>query len=115
VAKIRFSWRLYGHRLRVTRMALGITEKEAADAHGASLKTYRKWENGGPQRQKASALLHFAEKFDVSTDWLVCGETARVGNHLSKHAKGKIAILPAMGRIYRRRHNAQHEITPGAA
>jgi transcriptional regulator with XRE-family HTH domain len=113
MAKPRFSWRLCGHRLRITRIALGLTEKEAADAHAVSLRTYRKWENGG--RQRGSAFLRFAEKFDVTLDWLVGGETARVGSHISNHAKGKFPILPAKGLKYRRRHTAQHEIAPGAA
>jgi hypothetical protein len=31
------------HRLRVTRLTLGITESEAPAAHGVTLRTYRKW------------------------------------------------------------------------
>jgi transcriptional regulator with XRE-family HTH domain len=104
----KFSWRLCGHRLRITRIALGLTEKEAADAHAVSLRTYRKWENGG--RQRGSGFLKFAEKFDVSLNWLVGGEPADVGAHLAKHASGKVAILPAMGRKYRARHRMQREI-----
>ena len=76
MAKLKFSWRLRGHRLRVTRLALGITEKEAADAHGVSLQTYRRWEAGGQQR--GSQFVDFAEKYNVSLNWLVCGETGPI-------------------------------------
>ena len=34
-------YRAAGHRLRVTRLTLGVTELEAAAAHGVTLRTYR--------------------------------------------------------------------------
>jgi transcriptional regulator with XRE-family HTH domain len=50
MAKFRFSWKRVGHRLRVTRLALGLTDQEAATAHGVTVGTYRKWEAGGQAR-----------------------------------------------------------------
>jgi hypothetical protein len=47
MARIRYSRRLYAHRLRVTRLVLCITEEEAATAHAVLMRTYRRWENGG--------------------------------------------------------------------
>jgi transcriptional regulator with XRE-family HTH domain len=82
----------FGHRLRITRLALGITEQEAADAAGSTVRTWRKWEAGG--FSGCLKIVDFAGKFDVSLDWLVDGDTARVRDHLVKHANGKIAILP---------------------
>jgi DNA-binding XRE family transcriptional regulator len=35
-----------GERLRLTRKTLGISEQEAAEAAGVSVRTYRKWEKG---------------------------------------------------------------------
>ena len=114
MAKLKFSWRLRGHRLRVTRLALGITEKEAADAHGVSLQTYRRWEAGGQQR--GSQFVDFAEKYNVSLNWLVCGETAHIGAHLAKHTSSKVAILPAKGTQYRRaRQRDVSQILPDPA
>jgi Helix-turn-helix len=43
-------WRQYGVRLRTTRLALGISEKEAASAYQVTLRTYRRYENGQRQR-----------------------------------------------------------------
>ena len=86
-------WHLVGRRLRVTRLALGITEQEAAAAHGVTLRTYRRWEAGARQTNNPRYLLNFAEKYDVSLDWLLIGEAAGVGSHLAKNAKGKIAIF----------------------
>jgi transcriptional regulator with XRE-family HTH domain len=40
--------RQFGRRLRVARIALGISEQEAADAHGITLATYRRREAGKP-------------------------------------------------------------------
>jgi transcriptional regulator with XRE-family HTH domain len=113
MAKFKFSWRLCGHRLRVTRLTLGITEKEAAAAHGVTVNTYRKWEAGG--RQRGGRFVDFAEKYDVSLNWLVGAEAAQIGSHLAKRAKGKIAILPAKGPQWRRVHRVGWPETNPAA
>ena len=92
----------YAHRLRVTRIALNITEAEAAEAHGVRLATYRKWEAGG-RPHSIGPMLRFMEKFDVSADWLVAGEGFGIRSHLTT---GKVAILPFTG-PHRRRSLAQ--------
>lgn len=88
-------YRAAGHRLRVTRLTLGITELEAAAAHGVTLRTYRKWEAGHPQRGMKYSLA-FAEKYNVSLDWLWAGEGLGLRHHLSAKTSGKLAILPTM-------------------
>jgi len=98
-----FDWAASGHRLRVTRLALGISEKDAASAYGVTLKTYRKYENGGQQR--GQAFLDFAEKYDISLNWLVGGMPAHLGPHLSKNRGSKIAILPVITANERQRRD----------
>jgi transcriptional regulator with XRE-family HTH domain len=98
---VRNYWRDYGHRLRVTRIVLGISEKEAAAAHGVTLATYRKWEDGRPPRS-GKPYLAFSAKYDVNLDWLIAGEAANIGGHLSNRAPGKVALLPVRGPLYRR-------------
>ena len=89
--KIReLDWRAIGQRFRLARLACGGTEKEAANAYGVTVRTYRKYENGQPLRND---FLGFVEKYDVSVDWLIYGDPSRLGKHLSKLAKGKVAIL----------------------
>jgi transcriptional regulator with XRE-family HTH domain len=83
----RIEWRAHGHRLRVIRAALGLTEREAAAAHGVTLRTYRRWEAGARPRHVGVA---FAERYDVSLDWLVLGKGERLGRHLTR---GRVAIL----------------------
>jgi transcriptional regulator with XRE-family HTH domain len=110
-------WSDYGHRLRVTRIVLGISEKEAAAAHGVTLATYRKWENGRPPRS-SKPYLAFTAKYDVNLDWLIAGEAASIGGHLSKLAPGKVALLQVKGPLYRRVRSSNHiiaEPTPPAA
>jgi transcriptional regulator with XRE-family HTH domain len=52
-----------GRRLRLTRLALEITEQEAAAGARITLRTYRKWEAGGvPKRNSTLNILCFAEK-----------------------------------------------------
>lgn len=83
----------YGHRLRVTRIALGITEAEAAAAHDVTLKTYRRYEEGH-QPLGLDGIIKFGDKFDVHLNWLGAGQPDELGSHLTKAAKGKVYILP---------------------
>lgn len=62
-----------GERLRVTRRTLGISEREAADAAGVDVRTYRRWEKGGRDRSSVP-LRRFCDEFDVSYDWLLVGK-----------------------------------------
>src|SRR5690242_20697757 len=89
-------WPAVGHRMRVTRLALGLSEQQAADGYGITLRTYRRWEKGHRQTQCAAPLCKFCLKYDVSMDWLICGDgRGWLGAHLRKNIGGKIAILPA--------------------
>jgi transcriptional regulator with XRE-family HTH domain len=89
-----FDYRGFAHRLRVTRIALGLTEEQAAAAAGRTLLTWRKYEATGDGNITA-ALLQFCQQYDVSLDWLFEGRwnPARGRRHLAKHAEGKVAIL----------------------
>lgn len=106
-ASTRKYFRLSGHRLHVTRLVLGITEKEAAAAFGVLLETYRRYEAGAYQKT-GTPLLRFAKKYRVSLDWLIAGDAGQIKPHLSEEAPGKIAILPVMGSDSRRRLAASH-------
>ena len=88
-------WLAYAHRLRIARLTLGISEMDAATAHGVTERTYRRWEVGKPQRA-SFGFLAFAEKYDISLDWLVHGEGFNLGRHLTVSSNGKMAILPIM-------------------
>lgn len=66
-------YRAFAHRLRMARLTLDITETEAAAACLITLRTYRNWEAGRPFRGGHFRLVSFANKYDVSLDWLVCG------------------------------------------
>jgi transcriptional regulator with XRE-family HTH domain len=71
-------WSRHGHRLRVTRLTLRLSEQECAKAHGVTLATYRKWEAGGEQRGN-DGTLRFARKFNISLDWLISGDAGITG------------------------------------
>ena len=102
----------YGHRLRVTRIALGLTEQEAAEAHGATLKTYRKWENGARQRG-GDSFIKFADAYNISLNWLLGGDGSTLDRHLT--VGGKVAILPVLSAEQRRRARAANVATPPTA
>jgi transcriptional regulator with XRE-family HTH domain len=79
----------YGLRLRITRAALGITEEQAADAFGITLKTYRRHEAGERVRGTIPILM-FSERYNVSLDWLLMGDTSRLDRRFTT---GNVAIL----------------------
>jgi transcriptional regulator with XRE-family HTH domain len=87
-------WKGYGHRLRVTRLALGLTEQQAAEAYQVTLRTYRRYEDGQPQGS-GSGWLRFAEKYDVRLSWLGGQGSLEIGRHL-QFTKSKVAILPIL-------------------
>ena len=85
-----------GHRLRVTRIALGLSEKQAAADYGITLRTYRKWEDGARPRdcwRTTQGYIAFARKYDVSIDWLIVGDT-NILRHLAVNRGARVAILP---------------------
>jgi transcriptional regulator with XRE-family HTH domain len=63
----------FGQRLRRARLALGLTEQEAAEAARRTVETWRNYEATG-KGYCTSPVLRFSEKFDVSLDWLLVGE-----------------------------------------
>ena len=93
-----FDYHGFGHRLRVTRLALGITEAEAAKAAGRSVETWRKYEATG-KGYNTWPVVRFARHYNVSLDWLIAGDAARIRAPLTQ---GNVAILPAKGPWSRR-------------
>ena len=85
-----------GHRLRVTRIALGITEAQAAAVAGRTVDTWRKYEATGKGRC-TQAVVRFAAQYHVSLDWLFCGDPRGRAYLMT----GKIAILPVKGPWHR--------------
>jgi transcriptional regulator with XRE-family HTH domain len=59
-----------GERLCLMRRVLGISEREAADAAGVTIRTYRKWEKGGHARD-GNALDNLCYELGVSVVWLL--------------------------------------------
>jgi transcriptional regulator with XRE-family HTH domain len=81
------NWRAVGHRLRVARIVLGITEEQAAADFGVSLQTYRRYEAEARQRGRGwghcrlRRIVGFAERYDVDLDWLV--KARRAGSKIT--------------------------------
>jgi transcriptional regulator with XRE-family HTH domain len=62
-------YRDFGARLRLVREALGLTEQQAADGAGVTVRTYRRWE-AGHKGKSSGPVFKFGEKFRVNLDWL---------------------------------------------
>jgi transcriptional regulator with XRE-family HTH domain len=68
-------YRQSGERMRMMRRLLGISEREAAEAMGTSVRTYRKWEMGGLMRGYwTERLCDYCDAYGVSFGWLACGD-----------------------------------------
>jgi hypothetical protein len=85
-------YREFGHRLRVTRIALDLTEEEAAAAAGRTVETWRRYEETGMGNITGPILL-VTKRYNISLDWLFCA--AGGGGRAHKSMPGRIAILPA--------------------
>jgi transcriptional regulator with XRE-family HTH domain len=66
------NWQQTGERLRTARLLFKLTETEAAQAAGVTLKTWRAWEAGGRQRS-IGPILKLGRQYRISIDWLFCG------------------------------------------
>ena len=97
----RQQWRDQGHRLRVVRIVLDITEQEAADVCGVTLRTYRRYEQGA-KRKSIRPVKNFARHYGVSLGWLFDGEGILNSEHVGRKATRKVAILPVIGPKFRR-------------
>ncbi len=86
-----FDWRPFGLRLRTARIALGLTEAEAAKAAGVTIGTWRRYEAGG--RVRTRAMVKFCGLYSVNLDWLICGDARRISPTLKGNARGKIVFL----------------------
>jgi transcriptional regulator with XRE-family HTH domain len=64
-----FDYKGFARRLRRNRIALGLSEEEAAAAAGRTIETWRHYENTG-RGHITEPLLRFCEKYNVSLDWL---------------------------------------------
>jgi DNA-binding XRE family transcriptional regulator len=62
-------YRDFGLRLRLVREALGLTEQQATDGAGVTVRTYRRWE-AGHKGKSSGPVFKFGEKFRVNLDWL---------------------------------------------
>ena len=60
------------HRLRVSRIALGLSQDQAAAALGRSSSTWRKYETA-ERRIPDEVLIAFCIRYELSLDWLVRG------------------------------------------
>src|SRR5262245_17348846 len=75
-------YRRYGHRLRVTRLVLGISQADAATAHGVSVRTYLRWDSGAKPR---STELGCNPRVDSSCD--ISATTIILNIYVALHAR----------------------------
>ncbi len=94
------SCRGFGDRLRLARLALDLTERQAAAAAAVTLQTFRRWERRRWPHQRWDAVAAFAAAYDVSFDWLLLGDPGGLGGHLSKRTAGKVVLFCPRGKAW---------------
>ena len=98
-------WQAIGERLRIVRIALDLTEKEAAEAFGVTVRSYRSYEAGNV-KFRGERWLRFCCQYKISIDWLICGDGRGLKAHLARAIGGKVAILPVMNCSRQARNSA---------
>jgi transcriptional regulator with XRE-family HTH domain len=88
----RSYYRDFGQRLRTVRQTRGVAEQDAADTAKVTLRTWRRWEAGGTTRAGLWLSL-FAERYDVSYDWLLEGQGPMALSEY-RHLVKELAALP---------------------
>src|SRR5690606_31660021 len=63
----------FGHRLRMTRMRFGWTQKELAHVCGLTQSAIGNYESGQRTEPTSAALIKLAKALDVSPEWLSQG------------------------------------------
>jgi transcriptional regulator with XRE-family HTH domain len=66
------NWKEIGERLRTARLLFKLTEKQAAEAAGVTVETWRAWEAGRRQRS-CGPMMQFVRSYRISFDWLYYG------------------------------------------
>lgn len=64
---------LFGPRLRATRLALGLTEAEAAAVVHTTVRTWRRREAGLPGSWWHYEIHLLVTAYELSYDWLIAG------------------------------------------
>jgi len=86
----------FGARLRMLRLACGLTQEEFCDVIGISDTYYRKIE-AGTRTGSLELIVEMAEYFHVSLDYLLLGET----ESNSKAKRDILAVIESLTRIAR--------------
>lgn len=100
--------RRFGARMRILRLALGLTEAQAAAAYGVTLGTYQRYEAGAPMHGGTVKLMRFCRRYPaVSLDWLLEGDARGITRELSRPSNSNVAILPVLSRAEQLRRKAR--------
>lgn len=81
-------YRGFGARIRAARLATGLTEREAAEAIGVTVKRVRQFESGEPFRGGQYHLAKFMRQFEIDPDWLYGG-----GGPCSVRRRPKLTLI----------------------
>lgn len=87
-----FDYGGFAQRLRQARLALGLTEEQAAASAGRTVKTWRKYEATGRGRI-TGAILQFSDLHRISLDWLCCGEGPMPPLRPAPHPKPTLRVV----------------------
>jgi DNA-binding XRE family transcriptional regulator len=85
-----------GHRLRLTRLALGLDQTQLCERAGIARNTWNQWEKGKgrPQLDEAMKLV---DTFNITLDWIYLGDITGLphGLALRLQTTGIVVETPA--------------------
>lgn len=87
---------LIGQRLRLTREAMGLTQKKFAEMAGMSPTAYNQWETGENMPGLVNAVS-LRKAHGLTLDWIFLGDMAGLSTRLSDAIRAlDVARAPAM-------------------
>ena len=73
-------------RLVMLRSAMGMSQREFADAAGIATNTYNQYEKAKSRPELDKAIL-ICDRFQVTLDWLYFGEIAGLPYHVTERLR----------------------------
>lgn len=66
-----------GRRLKATREALGLNQRQLCQRASVATNTYNQWEKG-KSRPELDEAIKLVDEFDLTLDWIYLGDAGRM-------------------------------------
>lgn len=85
-----------GDRIRILRVARGLTQEQLAKRSGVTKSAVSQWEDGSTKNLKLQTFMLVLEALQTDADYLIFGENRRPGGP-GASGKARVPKLPPSG------------------